>query len=166
MRILPLHPGPWLQYQGRFDRFSIREAPLLTIDHSLISTQSALTLDLKPQWLQIWHLASRNLSNPNVSRSAAHLLNAILSSKILQDADVAELIDATLFSNGLNGPIGMSDAALSLWFTIIAARSTSGQSVAQQTVIRLVSWVSSNYVLSMSPAPFLSFHPLNELQHP
>ena len=121
------------------------------MNHSLVSMQSALTHHLKPQWLQIWHLASRNLSNPNVSRSAAHLLNAILSSSILQDADVSKLIDATLFSNGLNGPIGMSDAALSLWFTIIASRSASGQSVAQQTVTRLVNWFSSNYVLSLSP---------------
>jgi hypothetical protein len=131
--------------------------------HSLVTTQSALKPQLKPQWLQIWHLTSRNLSNANVSRSAAHLLNTVLSSDILPKNDLSALIDTTLFSNGLNGPVGLSDAALSLWSTIIELHSASGRSVAQQTVTRLVNWLSSHYALSLSLKPFL-FLMLNELQ--
>jgi serine-protein kinase ATM len=60
------------------------------------------------------------------------------------------LIDETLFSDGLNGPAGMSDAALSLWFTVIESGSAGGQSAAQQTVSRLLNWFSSHYNLSPS----------------
>lgn len=131
----------------------MREDVLLTVSHSLVSIQTALKPELKPQWLQIWHLTSRNLSNPNVSRPAAHLLNSMLSSTVLQNTDASKLIDTTLFSDGLNGPVGMSDAALSLWSTIIDSRSAGGQSAPQHIVIRLVNWLSSHYTLSSSSCP-------------
>jgi serine-protein kinase ATM len=103
-----------------------------------------------PQWVQIWHVTCRNLSNPNVSRCAAHLLSALLNSGVFQAINLSKLMDAGLFSDGLNGPVGMSDAALSLWSTIIQYRSASGQLVAQQTVVRLMNWFSSHYTLSSS----------------
>jgi hypothetical protein len=103
-----------------------------------------------PQWVQIWHITSRNLSNPNVSRCAAHLLSALLNSDVFQAINLSKLMDTGLFSDGLNGPVGMSDAALSLWSTIIQFRSASGQVVAQQTVVRLMNWFSSHYTLSSS----------------
>jgi hypothetical protein len=120
------------------------------VSRSLVSVQAALKPELKPQWIQIWHLTSRNLSNPNVSRPAAHLLNSILRSAALRNTDVSKLIDGTLFSDGLNGPVGMSDAALLLWSTIIDSRSAGGQSAPHQIVIRLVNWLSSHYTLGSS----------------
>ena len=114
---------------------------------SFVSAKSALKPDLKGQWLQIWRLTSRNLSNPNVSRPAAHLLNCILSSAILLNTGVSTLIDTALFSDGLNGPVGMSDAALSLWSTIIETESADGQSAPQQIVIRSLNWISSYFTL-------------------
>jgi serine-protein kinase ATM len=128
----------------------VRKIVLLTMSHSFVSTQSTLKPELKPQWIQIWHRASRNLSNPNLSRPAAHLLNSILRSAVMQNIDVSKLIDATLFSDGLNGPVGMSDTALSLWSTIIDSRSAVGQSSPHQIVTRLVNWLSSHYTLGLS----------------
>jgi hypothetical protein len=94
-------------------------------------------------------LTSRNLSNMNVSRPAAHLLNLLIESKILKSLDVPSLIDATLFSDGLNGPVGMSDAALILWSAVVDSHA-SGPLVAQQRVVRLVNWFSSYWILSTS----------------
>lgn len=62
-----------------------------------------------------------------------------------------KLIDTTLFSDGLNGPVGMSDAALSLWSTVIESRSVGGLSAPPLIVTRLVNWLSSYYTLSLSP---------------
>lgn len=118
------------------------------MNHSLVSVQSALKPEMKPQWLQIWHLAARNLSNPNVSRPAAHLLNSILRSSLLQHTDTSTLIDTTVFSDGLNGPAGMSDAALSLWYTIVEYRSAVGQLAPQQTVVRFTNWLFTYYTFS------------------
>ena len=115
---------------------------------SLVSKQSALKLELKAQWLQIWHLAARNLSNPTLSRPAAYLLNSMLRSSIMQHTDTSTLIDRTVFSDGLNGPVGMSDAALSLWHTIIEHRSAGGQLAPQQIVVRFTNWLSTYYTLS------------------
>ena len=129
----------------------------LTIGCSLVSVKSALKPELKSQWLQIWHLTSRNLSNPTISRSAAHLLKSMIGSTVLQNTDVAKLVDTTLFSDGLNGPVGMSDAALLLWSGIIESRSAGGQPAAQQIVTRLMNWLSSHYTLSLSSTSLTIF---------
>ncbi len=121
--------------------------------HSLVSLQPALKPEMKAQWLQIWHLAARNLSNPNVSRPAAHLLNSILRSSFMQHTDTSTLIDTTVFSDGLNGPVGMSDAALSLWHTLIEHRSAGGQLAPQQIVLRFTNWFSTYYTLSSYQYP-------------
>lgn len=110
---------------------------------------------MKAQWLQIWHLAARNLSNPNVSRPAAHLLNAILRSNVLQYTNISTLIDTTVFSDGLNGPVGISDAALSLWYTIIEYQSAGGQLAPQQTIVRFTNWLSTYYTLSLCRCPWI-----------
>lgn len=108
-------------------------------------------------WLQVWHFASRNLSNPGVSRSAAHLLNCLLNSRLLSDVDISKLIEESLFSNGINGPVGMSDAALSLWLTIIKQHFVTGPTMRNQMVVRFLNWLTSHYVLSSEPSAPLSF---------
>ena len=109
--------------------------------HSLVSMQPALKPEINDQWLQIWHLAARNLSN------------SILRSSFMQHTDTSTLIDTTVFSDGLNGPVGMSDAALSLWHTIIEHRSAGGQLAPQQIVVRFTNWLSTYYTLSLYQYP-------------
>ena len=75
----------------------------------------------------------------------------------MQNNEVSKLMETTLFSDGLNGPVGMSDAALSLWCAIIEFHSASGQTMAQRTVTRVLTWLSSHYILSVSFQPFFFF---------
>jgi hypothetical protein len=122
---------------------------MLTGAHSLASALSTSKSDAASYWLQIWHLASRSLSNPNSSRSASHLLDILLKSSILHNSDISKLVDSTLFADGLNGPVGMSDAALSLWLSIAESRIANGQAAKQQTVSRFIKWLAANYHLSL-----------------
>lgn len=137
-------PGLWSRSLGKCPSCS----SALIDPRSLVPSRFEGSSDERSSWMQIWHSASRSLSNPSTSRCAAHLMNSLLQSDFVSESDAANLIESTFFSNGLNGPVGFSDAALQLWSTILSPSGTSHQTVAGKIVLRFINWLSSYYQLS------------------
>ncbi|PGH11865.1 hypothetical protein AJ80_06930 [Polytolypa hystricis UAMH7299] len=114
---------------------------------SLGSAAGAATGEMHTLWLQVWELASRNLSVQATSRAACGLMTTILRFKLLEYADVADTLDAILSSVDLNGPSNLTDSALSFWATVAEIRTKFNPTQAQDMSKQICAWLRSTWTL-------------------
>ena len=113
-------------------------------------------------WQQVWQWTIRALSTPNTSRAACLLLETMFKENTLDKKDVAGLLEASIFSDGLNGPSSLTDSALSFWTTMIGSKRSSNPIWAQKISSRVMSWLNATWILRKAVAYHMEVAPLTE----
>lgn len=83
----------------------------------------------------------RTLSLTGTSRAACVLLHAILEAEIMPFHAISEDINSIITTADVNGPMILSDAAISLMARILHLRNTKLPSAGQFTCNHIIRWI-------------------------
>ena len=126
--------------------------PLVTSESISVSTWATLALsclvqqdlaasfDVPGTWLQIFKLMSRNITSLSSCRPACHLMSILLSSKLVQVSDVADVISVLFNSVDLDGPAAFTDSAMTLWTILISLRGIHNPSLVYESSEKIMRW--------------------------
>ncbi|RPA80738.1 hypothetical protein BJ508DRAFT_415211 [Ascobolus immersus RN42] len=107
--------------------------------------KSAKDLSLSDIWLRIWSLSIRNATVAGKSRTASHLLHAILKLELVPYTSLAPDIETMLMKADLSGPAGVFDSSLNLWRFIVHKSRLIAQTSTLTPGSSLVLWLLSKY---------------------
>lgn len=91
-------------------------------------------------WPQIYHLASRSATSPSTCRAACHLMELIITLKLVSHGSIAQAIDGMLSSIDLNGPAILTDSAISFCAVLSDLRRSENPGTSAATSERLLHW--------------------------
>ena len=60
---------------------------------------------------------------------------------------MTETVDATMFSDGLSGFCGLTDASMSFWLVVLRSRLSENPASAHKIAARIVNWLSVNWIM-------------------
>ncbi|KAI9671348.1 MAG: Serine/threonine-protein kinase tel1 [Alyxoria varia] len=107
---------------------------------------NAKDLRLQDFWLRIYHICSRMISSISHTRSACHLLHALLATELVSYVDIKDSIQSLIDSGAANGPATVSDSSVALWSSVrelVASKGLMGS--VRECADQFVSWVSAKW---------------------
>lgn len=102
---------------------------------------------LRKFWTQSCNLVARSVSSQGLSRAACHFLDSVLRAGVLDETTQSELVLNAMFASGSQGPCMLTDAALSLWNTILASRKSGRVDALQSVSLRAIGWLNAQWTL-------------------
>lgn len=101
--------------------------------------------NLDASWDQIWAVATRKISIPTVSRSAAHTANILLSSRRIASPTIAASIEALARDLSVQGPSFPSDSICTYLSHCLTIASNDVQLCRLQLPEAVLAWLSSGW---------------------
>lgn len=107
--------------------------------------------EIDPSFVQqVWLLAFRAAGTPSNCRAASHLLEVILSSRLLSSTVLENEIDSMFSAVDLNGPALLCDSSLSLWTHLLLLNRSEAPNEYMQASERVLQWLFGRW----SPCEF------------
>ena len=72
-------------------------------------------------------------------------MDVLVSSKLINDNELNDVVNSTFASVELDGPAILTDSALSLWTSLTRLRLTSNPSLAYGTCERVSHWLQTRW---------------------
>ena len=86
------------------------------------------------------------ISSISHTRSACHLLYALLAAELVSYADIKDSIQLLIDSGAANGPATVSDSSIALWVSVRALVASKGlMSSVKECADQFVSWISAKW---------------------
>lgn len=125
----------------------MRNCHRLTV-HRFALTNNTNISNLQQFWKQSCSLVARNVSSQGLSRAACHFLDSILRAGVLDEATQSELVLDAMFASGSQGPCVLTDAALSLWQSILASAKSGSVGSLHSISLRVIGWLNIHWTLA------------------
>ncbi|KAI9882878.1 MAG: N-terminal acetyltransferase A complex catalytic subunit ard1 [Watsoniomyces obsoletus] len=106
---------------------------------------SAADTGLLPEWNKIWHAAARASTVTAACRAACHLMDAILSFRLVAYSSVVESVNSLIASTEVNGPAALTDSALPFWTILLHVRTLENPGACFGTSERILHWLFSKW---------------------
>jgi len=119
------------------------------------SQQKATAPRFQTAWVKIFQIASRSLTSTATSRSACHLMSAILDARLVQYISVADTIEGIVSSIELTGPATLCDSTISFWTCVLHTIAAENPSAATMSTERILHWLCNRW----TPSEYLVRNP-------
>ena len=93
-------------------------------------------------------MVARSVSSQGLSRAACHFLDSVLRAGLLDEATQSELVLNAIFAHGSQGPCVLTDAAVSLWYGILASGKSGSVEALRSVSMRAIGWLNAHWTLS------------------
>ena len=110
-------------------------------------TTSANVAAFREFWTQSCNVVARSVSSQGLSRAACHFLDSVLRAGLLDEATQSELVLNAIFANGSQGPCVLTDAAISLWYSILASGKSGSVEALRSVSMRAIGWLNAHWIL-------------------
>ncbi|KIW21549.1 hypothetical protein PV08_02129 [Exophiala spinifera] len=117
----------------------------LVFSRLLLSQHSMPALSIN--WLQVYEAAQGALSVPTAARAACHLLNVILSTRILGSALTGASLQNAVFGGSVNGPCLFTDTALIFLKTALGSGLFGNGKAFEAFCLKALEWLATRWTL-------------------
>lgn len=107
--------------------------------------RQASSICFADSWVRIWLLSLRCAGSSPTCRAACHLLEILLTLRLVSHDSIAESIENIFSSISLNGPASLVDSSLSFWTLLLRYRAVETPTALSITSERVLQWLLARW---------------------